>query len=288
MNVGKALALMFGAALMSQTALAQAPAPPVAAAAPAPRIFASEHVARIAGRNLRYTAAVEEFVLADPAGTPQATIFTTSYVVGTAPGSGERPVIFVFNGGPGSSSVWLHLGFAGPRRLVLPDPVNPPTTPPFALTDNEESPLDVADIVLIDPPGTGFSTILPGGRPEQFYGVQQDAAAMVRLIEAWIQRHDRWNAPRYLLSESYGSVRAAVVARMMAGGPMETGRMTALPLSGVILLGQAMASDSSDDIAPVLAFPALLPPPAISERSTAPAMLRSMCRRRANLPPVLI
>lgn len=255
--VRNALALMLGAALMSPVAVAQAPAPETAAATPAPRVFASEHVARIADRNLRYTAAVEEFVLADPDGTPQASIFTTSYVARTAPGSGERPVIFVFNGGPGSSSVWLHLGFAGPRRLVLPDPVNPPTTPPFALTDNEESPLDVADIVMIDPPGTGFSTILPGGRPEQFYGVQQDAAAMVRLIEAWIQRHDRWNAPRYLLSESYGTIRAAVVARLMAGGPMETGRMTGLPLSGVILLGQAMAADPGGDMAAAMALPSL-------------------------------
>lgn len=257
MIVKNALAVLLGTALISPAAVAQAPAPETSASAPAPRIFASEHVARIAGRNLRYTAAVEEFMLADPAGAPQASIFATSYIAKPEPGRGERPVIFVFNGGPGSSSVWLHLGFAGPRRLVLPDPVNPPTNPPFALTDNEESPLDVADIVLIDPPGTGFSTILPGGRPEQFYGVQQDAAAMVRLIEAWIQRHDRWNAPRYLLSESYGTVRAAVVARLMAGGPMETGRMTGLPLSGVILLGQAMASDPGPDMAAVLALPSL-------------------------------
>lgn len=255
MIVKNAVAVLLGTALIAPAAVAQAPAQETSA--PAPRIFASEHVARIAGRNLRYTAAVEEFMLADPAGTPQASIFAISYIAKSEPGRGERPVIFVFNGGPGSSSVWLHLGFAGPRRLVLPDLVNPPTNPPFALTDNEESPLDVADIVLIDPPGTGFSTLLPGGRPEQFYGVQQDAAAMVRLIEAWIQRHDRWNAPRYLLSESYGTVRAAVVARLMAGGPMETGRMTGLPLSGVILLGQAMASDPGPDMAAVLALPSL-------------------------------
>ncbi len=239
-------------------AQAQAPsAPATSQAAPAPRTFSSEHVGRIGGKSVRYSAQVEEFVLADPAGAPQASIITTSYIARPAPGGAERPVIFVFNGGPGSSSVWLHLGFAGPRRLVLADPVNPPTTPPFVLTDNEESPLDIADIVMIDPPGTGFSTVLPGGKMEQFYGVQQDAAAMVRLIEAWIQRHDRWNAPRYLLSESYGTIRAAAVARLMAGGPMETGRMTGLPLSGVILLGQAMGADPGADMAAVLALPSL-------------------------------
>lgn len=247
--------LLLACVLAAHPALAQSPTPPqTTATTPAPRQFASDHVARIGGQAIRYTANVEEFILADPAGTPQASIFTTSYL---AQADKQRPVVFVFNGGPGSSSVWLHLGFAGPRRLVLPDPVNPPTTPPFALTDNAESPLDVADIVLIDPPGTGFSTILPGGKTEQFYGVQQDAAAMVRLIEAWVQRHDRWNAPRYLLSESYGTIRAAAVARLMAGGPMETGRMTGLPFSGVILLGQAMGPDLGAELGAVNALPSI-------------------------------
>jgi carboxypeptidase C (cathepsin A) len=127
--------------------------------------------------------------------------------------------------------------------------VNPETLPPFRTVDNTDSPLDVADIVLIDPPGTGFSRILPDGTPEQFYGTEQDAKMTVDLVQRWVRENDRWNAPRYLLGESFGTIRAAVVAKLLAGGPTETGNMDGMTLNGIILLGQAMdigASDGSD------------------------------------------
>jgi carboxypeptidase C (cathepsin A) len=123
--------------------------------------------------------------------------------------------------------------------------VKPETVPPFRFVDNPDSPLDVADIVLIDPPGTGFSRVLPEGKPEEFFGTAQDAKLTVDLIERWVREYDRWNFPKFLLSESYGTVRSAVVARLIAGGPSGTGSMDGMTLNGIILLGQATDSSNS-------------------------------------------
>ncbi|EGY00013.1 peptidase S10, serine carboxypeptidase [Nitrospirillum viridazoti Y2] len=230
-----------------------------AASVPSPRVFSSEHSGTFNGRKLRYTATVAETILTDPAGQRTASVFTTSYIRTDVPKGTVRPVVFVFNGGPGSASLWLHMGFVGPKRVDFADPVHPPTTPPFHTVDNPDSPLDVADIVLIDPPGTGYSRILPGGKPEQFYGTAQDAQMTVDVIERWTREHDRWNAPKYLMSESYGTIRAAVVARLLAGGPMATGTMDGMTLNGVILLGQSMDMSGSggDDARYLTALPTL-------------------------------
>jgi carboxypeptidase C (cathepsin A) len=241
-----------------------APAPGAHASSPAalapPRRFESEHAGTFGDTHMRYRAIVAEHFITDPAGRRTASIFTTSYIRADAPKDGERPVIFAFNGGPGSSSLWLHMGFVGPKRIAFGNDLKPETAPPFRLADNRESPLDIADLVLIDPPGTGFSRILPDGKPEQFYGVDQDARASVQVIEEWIREHGRWNAPKYLLSESYGTIRAAEVAKLLAGGPMETGRMNGVTLNGVILLGQAMdmsRGGSADDREYANALPTL-------------------------------
>jgi carboxypeptidase C (cathepsin A) len=205
-----------------------------------PRRFVSEHRGTFGGTAIRYRAIVAEHFITDEGGRRTASIFTTSYVRTDARKDSQRPVIFAFNGGPGSSSLWLHMGFLGPRRIAFNNDVMPETVPPFRLADNGDSPLDVADVVLIDPPGTGFSRILPAGKPEQFYGVEQDARATVEVIEQWIRENGRWNAPKYLVSESYGTIRAAEVAKLLAGGPFGTGRMDGITLNGVILLGQSM------------------------------------------------
>ncbi|TWB39626.1 S10 family peptidase [Nitrospirillum pindoramense] len=229
------------------------------ATAGAPRVFTSDHSGTFNGRKLRYTATVAETILTDPAGQKTASVFTTSYIRTDVPKGTVRPVVFVFNGGPGSASLWLHMGFVGPKRVDFADPVHPPTTPPFHTVDNPDSPLDAADIVLIDPPGTGYSRILPAGKPEQYYGTAQDAQMTVEVIERWTREHDRWNAPKYLMSESYGTIRAAVVARLLAGGPMATGTMDGMTLNGVILLGQSMDMSGSggDDARYLTALPTL-------------------------------
>jgi carboxypeptidase C (cathepsin A) len=193
------------------------------------------------GKRLRYAVEVYEHVLRSPAGAPQATETTFSYILSGARDADRRPVIFVYNGGPGSSSLWQHLGFYGPRRVKLPDAVNPPITPPFELEDNPHTILDIADIVFIDPVGTGYSRLLNPEAAKDYYGVDQDAVAMAQVIEAWLARHGRWNSPKFLAGESYGTTRSAVLARNLMGGPLsQMGRMMGITLNGIIVLGPSL------------------------------------------------
>ena len=220
-----------------------------AASQEAPHRFETTHQGTFGGTRIRYQAIVEEQFIKDEAGQRTASVYTTSYLRNdTKVDAAQRPVIFAFNGGPGSSSVWLHLGLLGPARVEAGEPSKPNTVAPFRYVGNPDSPLDVADIVLIDPPGTGYSRILAAGKPEQFLSTEADARMTVDLMRDWLKDHGRLNSPRYIISESYGTVRAAVVAKMLAGGPMVTGRMEGIALNGVILLGQAMdmSNDSSD------------------------------------------
>ena len=220
-----------------------------AASQEAPHRFETTHQGTFGGTRLRYQAIVEEHFIKDDAGQRTASVYTISYLRSDAKAdAAQRPVIFAFNGGPGSSSVWLHLGLLGPARVEAGEPSKPNTVAPFRYVENPDSPLDVADIVLIDPPGTGYSRILPAGKPEQFLSTDADARMTVDLMRDWLKDHGRLNSPRYIISESYGTIRAAVVAKMLAGGPIVTGRMEGIALNGVILLGQSMdmSNDSSD------------------------------------------
>jgi carboxypeptidase C (cathepsin A) len=226
-------------------------------AAPTPRSFVSNHQVTIGGHVVRYRATVAEQFVVDSAGKRLASLFTTSYERTDLPKGDARPVLFVFNGGPGSASLWLHLGLVGPRRIDFDDPAHPRTVAPFSTVENTDSPLDAADIVLIDPPGTGFSTILADGKPAQFYTSKADALATVKVIKQWIDQHHRWNAPKFLLGESYGTIRAALVARMITGGVTETGELDGLSLNGVILIGQALNLNQSGDMHYVTSLPTL-------------------------------
>jgi len=212
----------------------------------APYRFESEGQFTVNGERLRYRALVEETFITDAGGQNTASVVSTSYFRRESKASSQRPVVFVFNGGPGSAGLWLQMGLAGPRRVDFEDDVKPATVPPFQLADNAESLLDVADVVVFDPPGTGFSRVLPAGKTEDFYGVKQDAGVTLEFIREWIRRHDRWNSPRFLMGESYGSIRAAVVAKLMMGGPFGSGGMDAITLNGVILQGQALGGDAGE------------------------------------------
>lgn len=132
------------------------------------------------------------------------------------------------------------MGAIGPRRVILDADVNPSNVPPFGLEDNPNSILDVADLVFIDPVGTGFSVPLNGTDPKTFWGVDEDADSVAQFIELWLSEHGRWNAPKYVLGESYGSIRAAVLPRALMGGPIYTGLMRGITLDGIILLGTTL------------------------------------------------
>jgi len=226
---------------------------PAAASAEAPRRYATEHRGTFNGKTIRYDAIVAETILKGSDGAATASIFTTSYVAKDAGGT-QRPVLFMFNGGPGSPSLWLHMGAFGPKRVALPrDPAAPiPADAP--LVDNPYTVLDVADVVLIDPPGTGFSRILPGAKPGSFYQILRDGEAVGEAIARWLTDHGRTDSPKYLLGESYGTMRVAAIAKTLLARP------TPIAFDGLMILGQALnmsetANRKQNILSPVVALP---------------------------------
>ncbi|HEY3954531.1 MAG TPA: hypothetical protein VGM53_14235 [Streptosporangiaceae bacterium] len=141
---------------------------------------------------------------------PKAEMFITAYTLDGADPA-RRPVTFAFNGGPGSSSVWLHLGLLGPRRVLMGD-AGALAPPPFGLGDNAETLLAHSDLVFIDPVTTGYSRVVTGGKPAEYHGFQRDLESVGELIRLWTSRNDRWLSPKYLAGESYGTVRASALA----------------------------------------------------------------------------
>ncbi|MCK4832749.1 MAG: hypothetical protein KAS81_08265, partial [Anaerolineales bacterium] len=148
----------------------------------------------------------------------KASIFFVAYVRDDLDDASHRPVTFAFNGGPGSSSVWLHLGLLGPRRVLM-DPRNDssdarikPPPPPCRLVDNAQSLLDVTDLVFIDPVSTGYSRAVAGEKPDQFHDFKKDIESVGDFIRLYTSRFQRWSSPKYLIGESYGTTRAAGLA----------------------------------------------------------------------------
>lgn len=208
--------------------------PQVEAPTIAPRHFERDRVGSFAGARMKYRVVAEDTLIPDAAGAPLGTIFSFSYLKKDT-AAADRPVVFIFNGGPGSASTWLHMGVLGPRTLAMRD-ISPRQVAPYRLKDNPDSALAVADLVFIDPIGTGFSRYFGKGRPSNLYGREQDAAATVRFITAWLRAHGRWNSPKFLLGESYGTTRTNLVARRLMGGFLD-GSLKGVALNGVILVG---------------------------------------------------
>jgi carboxypeptidase C (cathepsin A) len=196
------------------------PAAPEKPAAPAasepPASFETTHQGSFGGTTVAYRAIAAELDVPDAEGKPRARIFSFTYL--SEPADIRRPVIFAFNGGPGSASLWLHMGVLGPRRVVCPSDGSPAGSGPYEVVDNELCPLERADIVFIDPPGTGYSAMAGTYKPEDAWGLEQDAEIVSGFIKAWLTRHRRWSSPRYLVGESYGTTRAIAVAGKLAGG----------------------------------------------------------------------
>lgn len=200
-----------------------------------PRRFVAPRRGTFEGKRIDYQVVSEDQIIRDSAGQPLGSIFSFSYLKSPERREAQRPVVFIFNGGPGSSSTWLHMGAIGPRIANFQD-VSPSQIPPFALADNPHSLLAAADLVFVDPIGTGFSRIWGQGTAADFYGREADAAASVKFINAWLRKHGRWNSPKFLLGESYGSIRVNLVARRLMGGYLD-GTFKGVSLNGVILLG---------------------------------------------------
>jgi len=169
--------------------------------------------------------------------TAEASMFYVAYFKTGNPGN--RPITFIFNGGPGSASVWLHMGAFGPRRIVTPSDQHTPAAP-YSLVNNNYSLLDVTDMVFIDAPGTGFSRIAGKDKEKAFFGVDPDAYAFTEFVTQFLTKYGRWNSPKYLFGESYGTTRSAVLIN-----ELESER--AIDFNGVILLSQIFNFDLSAD-----------------------------------------
>lgn len=175
---------------------------------PKPINVVTHHSIRIGSAVINYTATVGTLILKDEDGQP---IISFGYVAYTKDGVTDlttRPLTFAYNGGPGSSSLWLHMGAVGPKRVALDDPNTRPS-PPYQLVDNTYSILDVTDLVMVDPVGTGISKAVGKAKNADFWGVSEDIKSVANFIEAYIKKNDRWNSPKFLLGESYGTTRSA-------------------------------------------------------------------------------
>ena len=194
-----------------------------------PARFVSQHEGRFNGRRVRYTATVEETRVAAAPGRPAARFVTTAYVA--EPRDVARPVLFLFNGGPIVASTYLHMGAFGPKRYDPPRDVDADVPEPYALVDNTDSPLDVADLVFVDPPETGFSRLENEASRREAYSDQADSLMTAGFIRAWLRTAGREGSPVHLVGESYGTLRAALTAGLLAEDR---------PLEGLVLLGQAL------------------------------------------------
>ncbi|HVR70258.1 MAG TPA: peptidase S10 [Vicinamibacteria bacterium] len=193
-------------------------APPAPSPTPSPRPEATppvpvvtRHALRLPDRTLTYSVTTGTMPLVDETGETEANIFFMAYVADRPGGPERRPLTFSFNGGPGSSSVWLHLGALGPRRVrMLDDGALPP--PPYELVDNEHTWLDQTDLVFIDPVGTGYSRAAKPELGKKFWGVRGDIESVGEFIRLYLTRYERWASPLFLVGESYGTTRAAGLA----------------------------------------------------------------------------
>ena len=241
-----ALALLTAAAPQAYAQTA-----PASAEAAAPHGFVTRHSGTFNGQKVKYVATVGETVLKDKDGVPTISFVTTAYVREGVKDRAARPVIFLFNGGPSSSSSWLHMGAFGPTRITVPQDVSATVPKPYALQSNPYTVLDVADLVFIDPAETGFTRVLAGGKRADFYTAYGDAKSVAQFVEAWIKANGREASPKYVLGESYGTIRAA----LMAGELAKT-----MPLDGVVLMGQATNMiETSQRASNVMAYAANLP-----------------------------
>ncbi|HLW74422.1 MAG TPA: peptidase S10 [Gammaproteobacteria bacterium] len=218
------------------------PAAPAAAAPINDQQSITQGSVTVGGKSIAYSATAGLLVLRNDKDEPTAEMSYVAYTANSKDAA-SRPIMFIYNGGPGSSTIWLHMASFGPRRAVVGDAVHT-ASPGYQLVNNEYSLMDATDLVFVDAPGTGFGKILDkdaGGKgdPKDFYGVDQDGKAFTQFIKRFLTKNSRWNSPRYLFGESYGTPRSAVLANDLVNDSID--------LNGVILLSAILNFDLNAD-----------------------------------------
>jgi len=254
--------MMFAAGAIAQRPTAPPGTPPAQAQAQQPerrggvptfeRTSQTQHTVRIGGQEVKYTATAATLVMKAEDGSPKATAFYVAYTRDDVTDLAKRPLTFAYNGGPGSASVWVHMGAFGPRKVLLSDDGHA-LAPPPALVDNEFSILDVTDIVFVDPISTGFSRPAPGENPNQFHGVREDTEWVAEFMRLYITRNNRWGSPKFLAGESYGTTRSASLSGYLQ-------QRFGIYLNGIVLISavlnfQTLSFAAGNDLPPVMFLP---------------------------------
>jgi carboxypeptidase C (cathepsin A) len=224
--------------------------------APQERTVITQHTILLDGKEFSYTVTAGTLILKEEdqekGEKPKASVFYIAYTLDGVADPGQRPLTFSFNGGPGSSSVWLHLGLLGPKRVLMDERGNP-TPPPYRLVENEYTLLDKTDLVFIDPVSTGYSRPVPGEKADEFHNIKKDIESVSEFIRLYTTRNKRWASPKFVIGESYGTTRAAG----LSGHLQEQHGMY---LNGIMLIStvlnfQANRFDPGNDLPYILFLP---------------------------------
>jgi carboxypeptidase C (cathepsin A) len=212
----------------------------------------TDHTARLGGQTIAYHATASTTLLKNEKDEPTAVIFSVAYTRSDVKDATQRPVAFLYNGGPGSASVWLHMGAFGPRRVLTPNAESAPP-PPYRIEDNANSLLDKTDLVFIDPVGTGFSRAVGKAQGKDFWGVDPDVKSIAQFINLYVTRNGRWNSPKYLIGESYGTFRSAALSNYLQS-------KDGIYLNGIVLIStvldlRSLAFNPGDDMSYIFYLP---------------------------------
>ena len=272
LNGLSALALLSAAAAVP--AVAQDKPADKKADAPVEKVEPQVRTTRLSGvfggQKINYSATIGETILKGEDGTPKAAVVTTAYV--REPRNPSRPVTFLFNGGPGSGSVWLQMGAFGPKRVAIPSDARDDGAPPYPLVDNPDSLLDVTDLVFIDPPGTGFSHLIGKTDPKDYYGVTQDAKAVAEVIRRWLGDNGRWNSPKFLGGESYGTTRSAAVANQLMNVTYNDVALNGILLISTVLDFAAGADTPGNELSYITNLPSMAATALYHGKASAPSV----------------
>jgi len=192
----------------------------------------TDHTIRIGGQTIPYKATASTTLLKNDKDEPTAVIFSVAYTKSDIKDLSQRPIAFVYNGGPGSASVWLHMGAFGPRRVMTPNAESAPP-PPYKVEDNANSLLDKTDLVFIDPVGTGYSRAVGKAQDKDFWGIDSDVKSFSQFINIYVTRNNRWNSPKFLIGESYGTFRSAALSNYLQSSD-------GMYLNGIVLISTVL------------------------------------------------